>query len=97
MAKSNHTLVVITAAGEVTYTSGKADLKTLQTAVGGYIATAELQHGIEGYVDDEGLLKAGFVINETVSLLSKYRQTFVGTWAGNLTDRQVAKLKEILA
>ena len=93
---SNHTLCVITPAGETTFTPGKADLKALQAAVGGYIATAELVHGIEGYVDDEGLLKSNPQFNIVASHLSKYAQRFYGTWAGNLTDRQVEKMKTLV-
>ena len=96
MARSNHTLCVITPDGETTFTPGKADLKALQAAVGGYIATAELIHGIEGYVDDEVLLKGDPQLNVIASLLSKYTQQFYGTWAGNLTDRQVEKMKSLV-
>ena len=94
---SNHTLVVISSDDSVTFASGKADVKTLQSKVGGYIATAELVGGITGYVDDEGLLKSGYFVNRIASRLSKYDQIFVGTWAGNLTDKQVEKLKLLIA
>ena len=89
---SNHTLTVIAPSGLVTFTPGKADLTVLQSKVGGYIATAELVGGIVGYVDDEGLLKSNCEINQLASRLSKHNQVFVGTWAGNLTDKQVEKL-----
>jgi len=94
---SNKTTVRIAEDGSITYTPGEVKYPAIREEkwIGGLIASAELLGGIQGYVDDEGIVK-GRPRNLVASSLSKYSQTFFGPWVGSLTPLQLEKFKKMV-